>query len=109
MAKNLREELNSMREEIGLIHREYCTRDENKEYRKLLKQGGTLPAGVHQKWEDEYYRISKPDLNQNEIDEYLRYKEIALLKTIKNCAVFFTVLTVIGIIAAILGTIGNLR
>ena len=46
----------------------------------------------------EFYTVFETDLSQQEILEYLTYKKLDLIRTIKNCIVFFTVLTVLSII-----------
>ena len=47
----------------------------------------------------EFYTIHETDLTESEIREYLTYKQLSLIRTIKNCVMFFTVLTIIGMIA----------
>ena len=44
---NLRDELRSHKFEFDLLQKIPCTKQENKEYQKLLKDGGTLPEGVY--------------------------------------------------------------
>ncbi len=96
---NLREKLRDHKFEFGLLQKIPCTKQENTEYKQILKDGGTLPEGVHASvYEtDEFYKIHEADLTEAEISEYLTYKQLSLIKTIKNCVVFFTVLTVIGL------------
>ncbi len=103
---DLREKLQSYKFEFDLLQKIPCSKQENKEYRKLLKEGGVLPDGVFAYvYNDgdtstgEFYTIYKADLTEEEIAEYLTYKKLSLLKTIKNCAVFFTALTIIGMLA----------
>lgn len=71
-----------------------------------MKNGGVLPEGVYAYVYDdgetsttEFYTIYETDLTESEISEYLTYKKLSLIKTIKNCIMFFTVLTIIGMIA----------
>ena len=106
---NLRNELRSYKFEFDLLQKIPCSKEENQEYQKLLKNGGVLPEGVFPVVDDfsgatsttEFYTIYEPDLNKAEITEYLTYKKLSLIKTIKNCVVFFTVLTILEIIAVI--------
>ena len=44
---NLRDELRAHKFEFDLLQKIPCTKQENKEYQKLLKDGGTLPEGVY--------------------------------------------------------------
>ena len=103
--KNLRDELRAYKFEFDLLQKIPCSKQENKEYQKILKGTGVLPEGVYAYIYDtgeasttEFYTIYQPDLTDAEIVEYLTYKKLSLIKTIKNCAMFFTVLTIIGMI-----------
>lgn len=102
---NLKKELRSYKYEFNLLQRIPCSKQENKEYQKLLKEGGTLPEGVlayvydGQPSTSEFYTVHEEDLTDAEIAEYLTYKQLSLIKTIKNCVMFFTVLTIIGMVA----------
>lgn len=106
---NLRDELRNHKFAFDLFQKIPCTKQENKEYQKLLKDSGTLPEGVYAYVYDtgetsttEFYTIHETDLTESEIREYLTYKQLSLIRTIKNCVMFFTVLTIIGMIAYIL-------
>ncbi len=115
MAKynHLRNALRSYRFEFNLLQKVPCSKQENKEYQKLLKDGGTLPEGVYayvystgETSTTEFYTVYEPDLTESEKAEYLTYEKLDLLetikdciKTIKGCVVFFTTLAIIGIIA----------
>lgn len=99
--------LRSQRFEHDILQKIPCSAKENRMCEELLKSGGTLPKGVYAYEYDsgtsvnEFYTIYEADLTENELKEYLAYKQLALLHTIKNCVVFFTVLTVIGIVAGL--------
>ena len=105
--RNLRDELRSYKFEFDLLQKIPCSKQENKDYQNLLKNGGVLPEGVYAYVYDngetsttEFYTIYETDLTESEISEYLTYKKLSLIKTIKNCIMFFTVLTIIGMIAS---------
>ena len=51
---------------------------------------------------EEFYTIYEPDLTEQEITEYLTYKKLSFLRTIKNCVLFFTVLTIITIVVSLI-------
>ena len=92
--------------EFDLLQKIPCSKQENKEYQKLLKDGGALSEGVfayvYESGETsttEFYTVYKTDLTESEITEYLIYKKLSLIKTIKNCIMFFTVLTILGMVA----------
>ena len=103
--KNIKQEINDYRLIYEVDKEVLCTKEENKVFKDLLKQGQSLPEGVFPYEYDsgilsdsEFYRVVRSDLTQEEIMEYLAYKKLDLLNTIKNCLVFFTTLTIIGII-----------
>lgn len=103
---NLRDKLRTYKFEFDLLQKIPCSKQENKEYQKILKDGGVLPEGVFAYVYDsgetstaEFYTIYETDLTESEITEYLTYKKLSLIRTIKNCIMFFTVLTIIGMIA----------
>ncbi|MBR3894791.1 MAG: hypothetical protein IKJ35_06550 [Clostridia bacterium] len=102
---NLRDELRSYKFEFDLLQKIPCSKQENKEYQKILKDGGVLPNGVFAYVYDngetsttEFYTVYETDLTESEIAEYLTYKKLNLIRTIKNCVMFFTVLTIIAMV-----------
>ncbi len=101
---NIRAELRENRFTFGLMKKIPCSKLENKEYEKILMQGGNLPKGIYP-YEydtgssmDEFYSAQEADLTEAEIQEYLKYKQLNMIRTIKNCVVFFTVLTILGMV-----------
>lgn len=109
--RRIKRELDNYRLEYDLYEKVLCTQKESEEYKDLLKQGKRLPEDVrtNDDWrnvnDSEFYRLVRPNLTQEEITEYLMYKKLNMLKTIKNCVVFFTVLAVISLIFLFLGVI----
>ena len=102
---DLREELRSYKFEFDLLQKIPCSKQENKKYAQLLKENGVLPEGVYAYIDDndepsktEFYTIYETDLTKSEIEEYLTYKKLDLIKTIKNCVMFFTILTIVSMI-----------
>lgn len=102
----------SKRAEYGLTRDVPCSEQENKTYSEMLKNGETLPEGVFPysytdgtKSDSEFYVLGDEPTDA-EISEFLKYKELELLSTIKNCVVFFTVMAIIGIIAGIIIGLG---
>ncbi len=100
---NLRAELNTYKYDFDLLQKIPCSAQENKEYQNILKNGGSLPSGVYQ-YEytngaptNEFYTIYETDLTEAEIQEYLTYKQLSLIRTIKNGVSFFVVLTILGL------------
>lgn len=105
---DLRAELLAYKEQFDLIQKIPCTKEENKAYTQLLKNGQPLPQHVYkyeyslsEDWE-EFYTLYIPNLTEHEINEYLTYKQLSLLNTIKNYLLFFVILTIIGLVGALL-------
>ena len=94
----------SKRAEYGLTRDVPCSEQENKTYSEMLKNGETLPEGVFPysytdgTKSDSAFYVLGDEPTDAEISEFLKYKELELLSTIKNCVVFFTVMAIIGII-----------
>ena len=104
---NLRDELRSYKFEFDLLQKIPCSKQENIEYQKLLKDGGVLPEGVFaynygngDTSTTLFYTVYETDLTEEEITEYLTYKKLNLIRTIKNCFMFFTVLTIIAMVVS---------
>ena len=105
---DLHQELAAFKEQFNLIQKIPCTMAENKRYTQMVREGQPLPENIV-KYEysvdldyDEFYTLYIPALSDSEIQEYLTYKQLALLNTIKNCVLFFTILTIIGLVGAFL-------
>ncbi len=106
---NLRNELRAYKFEFDLLQKIPCTKKENKEFEKLLSDGGTLPEGVYPYIYDDgqesttaFYTVYEPDLTEAEKNEYLTYRKLSMINTIKSCIFFLTVLTVLGMVASLL-------
>lgn len=102
---DLRNILQQRRFDMNFLQKIDCNEKENKTYREMLKNGDSLPNGVHQ-YKDSaggysgyFYTVWDSDLTDAEIMEYIQYHEFLHIKTIKNCAVFFVILTIISLIA----------
>lgn len=102
---DLRSELRSYKFEFDLFQKNPCSKEENKKYKSLLKEGDSLPEGVYayeyengEKSDSEFYTIYEPDLTESEIAEYLKYQQLSFIRTIKNCVLFFTILNIIGMV-----------
>ncbi len=107
MAKkiDLKDAIRSYKFEFNLLQKIPCSKQENKEYQKLQKEGGVLPDGVYAYNYygefPEFYTIYKQDLTESEVAEYLTFEKLKLIRTIKKCVMFFTIIAIIAIISAV--------
>lgn len=94
-------ELQNYREKYGLSEKIPCSKEDNEKYAQMVKDGTPLPTGVYaynyENLEDVYYTIQTSSLATDELFEMLTYKILGYLRTIKNCAVYFVVLSVISL------------
>ena len=105
---DIAKELNRYRREYDLIQKIPYSYKENKEFQKMKNDGEPLPDGVVEYTVTgepigEFYHLYQANLTEAELTEYLTYKKLKMLRTIKNCIVFFTVMTVISLTLAIIG------
>ena len=97
---------------MGFSERVNCTAEENAAYAVQLKLTGSLPAGVYQ-YRDAYsnepvgqfYTVRQSSLTDAEKQAYIACCNFKNVYTIKKCVVFFTVLTVIQLIAALISVL----
>ncbi|MHB1484626.1 MAG: hypothetical protein ACYCYI_08165 [Saccharofermentanales bacterium] len=92
--ESLQKELNQMKWEFGLFEKIYCSKEEQKD----LKKSKIIPSDVYKDDQSSaYYRISKADINEDEIKELLSYRKLDYLRSIKNFLLFFVILAIISI------------
>ena len=105
---NLRDELLLYKFDFDLLQKIPCSKQENRKYQKLLKEGGVLPEGVfaygHETGDastTEFYTVYETDLTESEIAEYLTYQKLSMLRTIKNYIMVLTVSFIIWMMLSI--------
>lgn len=96
----LRKEYDNLKEELGMVYFDYCDEEENNRCAELVHDNKPLPEGVKHASDMDFrfYREVASDMTEAEIKQYLLMKQTSYLKTIKNCTLFFTILTVISVI-----------
>ena len=106
---DLKKELRDYRFDMGLLQDIPCSAEENSQYAKILAEGGKLPKGVFRytygfggEQVFEFYTVYHAELSSEEVAEYLTLKKIRYLKTIRNCLVYFTVLSAISVALGLL-------
>lgn len=103
---NAKEQLNKLRLFYGTFSENECDENTSKKYEKILFEDCSyenIPENVKCEFDytlqkTRFYSGIKSDLTENEIYELMEYKKLGLLTTIKNCIVFFTICSVIGIV-----------
>lgn len=105
---NLREELRLYKFDFDLLQKIPCSKQENKKYQKLLKEGGVLLEGVFAYGHGtddvsttEFYTVYETDLTDSEIAEYLTYRKLSMLRTIQNCILVLTISSIIYMVISI--------
>ena len=98
--KNLRDELEQMRFDMGLRQKVYCKGEEEKQFRKMDKSE-ELPEDVNIEGYD-FFRYVNTDLNKEEVEELFKYRQLSYLKSIRNSLWFFVALTVISVVLLLL-------
>ena len=107
---NPRAKIKDYKLDLGLLEVLPCTEQENSEYTKMRENGDPLPQGVREYSNppNEFYKIYDPELSKEELAEFLTYKQLSLLNTIKKCVVFFTILTIISLVATVFVLLGGI-
>ena len=102
------ENLFQLKYDIGLCQEIDCSEEENRMYLEMLKQKKELPSGIIRRVEsngaklNQFYRVVPLEITPEEMQEYCALKQTKNIQIIKNCVVFFTVLSVLSLIAGIL-------
>ena len=104
---DIRRTLRNMEFNAELLRRIDCTEDENKKYAEMMAKGNPLPDGVYSYVTDgvainEFYTVQDPGLTEEEKRKFILLKQYEAIRTIKNCVVFFTALTALGILVSLL-------
>lgn len=108
----LQKRIARMKCDIGIYKLHDCTPQENAEYANLLSNNKPLPPNVIHRVDNCFQRFDDKGYTEEEVSEYLNLKKILDnnennaniakiaedIHTIKKCVIFFTVLTVIGLV-----------
>ncbi len=109
--RNPKLELSAFYDEMGFTVKVNCTAEENAAYAAQLEATGSLPAGVYRYRDvysnepDQFYTVRQGDLTNAEKQAYIACCNFKNVNTIKKCVVFFTVLAIISIVAALISVL----
>ena len=106
--ENIREELKELRESYGLGQYSPCSPEKNEYYQNLLTSGQSLPDGVQECTNTNGQRIGRfcvrqEPLSNEEVAEYLSYKQLVLLSKKKKYVGFFYHLAWVTIVIVVVG------
>jgi hypothetical protein len=92
-------------ENNGILIRKNCTNEENLKYAGMDKSGD-LPTDVFANessyTEKRYYKLSKSDLTDDDITTLISLKKVEHLKKIKDCMIYFVIISILSIIIGII-------
>jgi hypothetical protein len=106
--RSLKRKLRELHIKHGVFNQVLCSEEESVSLRLLKKSGEPLPDDIYLKYahilddKGRFYRLTKADITEKEINELLMYQQTSYLKSIKNGVMFFVVLTIITIAIAII-------
>ena len=105
-SRDVKQELFDKQVEYGFFEIVDCSEQENAEYAHMKNNGNALPENVRQykdaqtdMYVDKFYYLKDSKLSDAERQEYLKYIGLDRLNTIKNCLLFFVILTLVSLSA----------
>ena len=100
--RDVKQELFDKQIEYGFLTIMDCSEEDNLKYSEMKNNGQALPENVHpykdtsnNQYVDKFYYLKDSKLSDAERQEYLKYIELDRLNTIKNCLIFFVILTLV--------------
>lgn len=88
-------------ESLGLCAMSGCSSEENKTYTEMQRNNERLPEGIMLEFEgpehNGYTKYSLKEYTDKDVYRLIEEQKLQKLNTIKNCVVFFTVITILGI------------
>ena len=109
MAVSISAKLKELQTDIDLRQATPCSYDKCSEYAQLKSEGKPLPDGIVEdsEYPNSFYEIyTAEDLSEKERIEYILLRQYRELKIIKNCVLFFTILTAISLIIGLFMGLG---
>lgn len=74
--KDLNKELFKFRVEFDFTQQEYCSKDEEKHIKQLIKNSQVLPDDIHTDGSGDYYKYVETDISKEDKDELLLCRQI---------------------------------
>jgi len=101
---DLKKEIEAYKFDFNFLQKIDCSMEENKKFKQMIKDGQPLPEGIHQYEDTSYifYQVCEIELTEKEKDEYIIFKQLEYLRSIKNSMLFFVILTIISMVITII-------
>ena len=99
---NIEITLKEMLIELGLVEKVYCSVEEDKKFKKMLKNNESLPPDVKTDMRGMHYRWAFHNQSDEKIKQSLLYKQLLILRSMKKCLSFFVILAVAFILITFL-------
>ena len=103
---NIKDEIAEGRSKHGFVKVIPCSHKENEQYEKMVEAGEKLPDGVKPytyydgSATGEYFTVHKEEITDSEKMEYLAYKQLSMMATIRNLIIGLLVLGFILLIVS---------
>ena len=91
---------------------ESCSKEESEKFIRMLENSEVLPENIIYNGYDDFLKIKKSDLTDKQMTIFILLKQTQILKkiekyspylkTIKNCLIYFVILSIISIISLII-------
>ncbi|MCL2695549.1 MAG: hypothetical protein FWE69_04415 [Clostridiales bacterium] len=94
-------QITEYRKTYGIVATRTLSEDEAKKYKGLEELPNDITRKKEEYGSDTYQQTIIRAKDHKERMEYLKYKELDMIKTIKGCVVFFTVLTVMSLVIGV--------
>ena len=91
----MKKKLDDLRLQAGILRADY---DDDMKWGEMKKNGETLPDDVFEDHNGKLFRLLPSELSPEEEMLFVQLKQLRYIKAIRNCAIFFVVLAVIGIL-----------
>lgn len=96
----MKKKIDELRLRAGILQADY---DGDMKWAEMKKKGEALPEDVYEDNNGKLFRLVDPELSPDEERLFIQLKQLGYIKTIRNCAIFFVVLAVIGILILLAG------
>lgn len=98
---NINEEYARLMRDAGFTHLVQVSEQEEQKLQEQFDKDGTFPTDVYLK-DDVHMRYEPIDISTEDLQKICALKTYLATNTIKKCVIFFTVLAVLSLVAALI-------